>query len=198
MRHEIELTGIVINPLVNKWFCLESVKSEGNVRYPREGLTLLCGRRFSNASFSRLSGEASMRGDRLVAVKVTLQAVRPATSPHWFDTYEGKSVVDLHRLRPDVESELVKLWRKYMREDGYSEMMIREVPWERSQFIALYPHYLDRLKDEREFRNVDAFIWRTWEKGRVVARATLYRSRNVIGIKPICVESIRVALPVLQ
>lgn len=198
MRHEIELTAVVSNPETDGEYFLESVNPMGGIRYPVAGLTLLYGRRFSKESFSRLSREARVKGDRLVAVKVMLQAERPESSPHWFDSFEGKSVFDLHRLRSDAESVLVRLWRQYMREDGYSEEQIRAVAWEQSKFISEYPEYIDRLKDEAQFSGIDAFIWRAREDGRVVARATLYRTDNVIDIKPVCVESIKVIMPVLQ
>lgn len=197
-HHQVRLIGWVRNPSSYKPNALESLVPEQNSRadrYPEGGINLLYGQRLARESLRAAVQAASAKNDVLVPVDIKLSATRPAHANHWFDTWENKTIADLRRLSPSSEAILIRLWKKYLAEDGFTERDIRKFGWSRKQFIEHAPHYIDRLQEEEQFSGVDTFVWQTRESGVGVVRATLYNPGAIISIKIPSTVPIRVQVP---
>lgn len=189
---------------------IESIQppADSDIKYPSEGLNVLYGRRYAAESMTQFARQAKAQGKTMVPVSIRMTAWRTRDSSHWFDTYEGKTVFDMRRLAEDVSHILFALWKKYLTEDlkaeGYTgeslrkrlEQIIRdEEKWgHQRNYLDARPHYIDRLRKEPGFENVDAFIWMLTEQGKQVVRATLYNARNVTLVTTVS-RNIKAVLP---
>lgn len=197
-HHIVTLYSWVTNPVPGRRYFIENVRSgDPAIRYPQGGPTVLCGRRFAREGITDASRAAKANGDRLVPVEIQVLAWRPVNSPHWFGSWERKSVFDLHRLNGACETTVAEFWKRYLTDDGYHPADIRELMSTRD-FVGRMPHYIDRLRLEDAFVGVEVFLWRTQENGRRVARATVYDTRSIQLVRPITVEPVEVAFPVLS
>ena len=196
---QLQLESYVLDPTtgVNE---IESLEPEegSDVIYPSGGINMLYGKRFATEALSKAARKARDEGQILIPVVLTLSAWRPLTDKHWFDTWENKTVFDLRRIKhgPEHEGKIRALWKKYMEADGFSKAEIANMDvWKHTEYVEKFPQYIDELHKDPEFRHVDAFIWGSKEDGKAITRATLYNTKNVVGIRALTAESIEVALP---
>lgn len=196
---QISLESYIKNPESGE-NVIESIEPApgAGITYPQEGLTTFFGKRFAAEAMTQAAREARRSGERLVPVVVTVNAWRPSDTPHWFDTWEGKTAFDLRRLKNDIEHEhrIRDLWKQYLMDDGASASEISDMDiWNHQDYLQAHPEYIDRLRREKEFRDIDVFIWGAMENGKQVCRATLYNAANVASLKAISAEPVKLALP---
>ena len=196
---QLQLESYIINPEkgVNVLHSLQAPEDSG-VSYPHEGLNVLYGKRYAAETLAEVARKTRAEGRLLIPVVMNFFASRPSDSKHWFDTWEGKTVFDMRRIKDGVEFEgkIAQLWRKYLREDGFSDEDIGDMGcWSRLQYIERFPQYIDRLHKESEFKDIEIFIWATREGGKQVTRATIYSTKNLIGARAVTAEPISVELP---
>lgn len=197
-HHIVTLYSWVTNPVPGRRLFVESVRSgDPSIQYPQVGPTVLCGRRFAREALTEASRVAGANGDRLVPVEIQVLAWRPVTSPHWFGSWAGKSLVDLHRLNGACEKSVAEFWKRYLSDDGYHPKDIRSL-MATKDFVSRMPQYIDRLRLEKPFGGVDVFLWRALENGRRVARATVYGTQAIQSMRPITADPIEVAFPALR
>ncbi len=196
-QHELKLYSWVINPKNDQVNFIRSVCPLNGigVEYPKDGVNLLYGKRFARESFAEASRSFKDQGDIFVPVEIRMTAVRPVHAKHWFDRPDGKNVFDLHRLSPDQETLIAEYWRRYLEADGVDGAGVN---WDRRDFVGQFPSFLDRIRKERLFQDIDVLIWRTREKGKVISRATLYNPHRILSMRAIGAEHLQVALPKIQ
>lgn len=206
--HTIIFETYLIDPKPGEVNIIQSLQPppDTDIQYPGEGLNVLYGVRFASEALTSISREVQASGKKMVPVKIRMTATRPKNASHWFDTYVGKSVFDMRRLNESVKEQLREIWKKYLSND------LKEKGWEEDilesrlqdmvggyilksmNFIELRPYYVDRLRKEPGFENIDAFIWPTVVDGKKTVRATIYNAKNISMVSAMR-TGLRVALP---
>lgn len=145
-------------------------------RHPERGITLLYGFREALDELSRRQNAAASKGldtyflEAIVDVGLNIPGlVSPEKLPK-------TKMINLNRITVALEDIIIDYWRKYLADEGLSPQEIDQLDWGTGQkYISAYPHLLDRLIQEPEFKHLNVIVYpvRT-QDGHIVKAATIF------------------------
>lgn len=192
----LKLMSWILNPSKdneNRVVSFSSDSLESSIEYPENGLTYEYGMR--NNTLQLAASRARAGRDNFIPVQIDIGGVRPAAAKHWFGSWEGKSVFDMTRLSQQCEPTIQRLFRQYMKDDGYSQSDVHAMGcWRKLGYIKRFPRYLDRLIGEPFLGHVQVVIWGTYEHGRYVRRATVFDTRCIERVTAVAAENYPVTI----
>lgn len=182
---------------------LANIPVAEGVPIPGEGLVTLYGFKDATDEIALWRREANRMGLKFCGVGIDVdvggvdngkgQMIIPAQiTPEMLDQVR---VLNTKRMSKALDLKVRNYWEGYMKDAGFTDEQFEKTDWRKGAYVGEHPEFLTRLHKEKEFKNIDIFVFDTPDnEGVLRQKAVLLNDAHVLEIRT-DVPGINVQLP---